>query len=206
MMATEPEKPEENDQMPPPRQAIPHLPQHEWLLLEYLDGALAEPLCASLEQHVATCAECRALSQDWQQLNSRLSAGLGRPRLSPQFAKRLWAKIERESALNDQATRRQLREALEADFARDWADFRKRFLRAQVPVFLDWLGYTAVAAIGGYFLFGLLLKTLRDFNAGSLAVDPQCAFTLGTAAGLICLLAGLGIAGKNQLSRWLAEL
>lgn len=186
--------------------ASTHLLHHERLLFEYLDGQISPGERESLEQHLGNCLQCQALSRDWQQLDSRLASDLNRPSLSPQFAARLWDRIEKDSTFQFQQAGADRRQTLEAEFAKNWAGYRRRFLRAQVLTVLDWTGYIMAAGIGTWLLVHFLLKAAGDAN--NFAAPLNSSWALGVSAGsaLLFLLAISGFLGRRQVSRWLAQL
>ncbi|HWI55589.1 MAG TPA: zf-HC2 domain-containing protein, partial [Bacillota bacterium] len=127
-----------------------HLAGNELRLMDYLAGQLPAEETQAIAAHLAACPECRALCDQWQQLEARLESGLKRPVLSSDFSARLRQRIQAESV---PVAARSTREQLQAELEASWAQYRKRFLRAQLPGLLDGLGYGLAAAVGGYFLF-----------------------------------------------------
>src|SRR5262245_48264204 len=95
---TPPDSPEARIPTPPRDASQPaaHSLQDEARLLEYLDARLDPDHCKAVEEHLATCAECHALSQQWRQLDSELTVALPRVTLSSGFSSRLSRRLEAE--------------------------------------------------------------------------------------------------------------
>jgi anti-sigma factor RsiW len=65
------------------------------LLLEYSAGRLATAEAAELERHLATCPECRSVAAAQSAAWNALDAAEAPP-VSPDFDRRLWARIQAE--------------------------------------------------------------------------------------------------------------
>src|SRR5262249_24569117 len=122
-------------------QSAAHSLQDEARLLEYLDAKLDPDHRKAVQEHLATCAHCHALSQQWRQLDSALTVALHHVSLSPAFASPRRRQIEADPPLLPAAERARKRLQLEADLQKLWREYQKGFLRAQVPAFLEYLGY-----------------------------------------------------------------
>ncbi len=98
--------------------------EYEDLILEYCEGALGAGEFSRAEAHLAACPECRSFFELQRELDHALARVVGKPAPSAAFRQNLMRRVEAES-------RARLR----------W-----------VPVVLDVIGYTSVAAIGGVVL------------------------------------------------------
>ena len=68
-------------------------------LSEYIDGELAESLCAELERHLAGCPDCRVVVDTTRKTVS-LYRHFGQAELPEGVSKRLWQAIERTGFLS----------------------------------------------------------------------------------------------------------
>src|SRR6266853_1045426 len=103
-----------------------HLPEDEVRLFEYLDGQCTAEEAQAVRAHLASCAECQALRQQWRRLDSQLAIGLEGPALSNGFAMRLMQRIETQPAPALPAPALEQRRArLEAEWQTYWAEHRK---------------------------------------------------------------------------------
>jgi anti-sigma factor RsiW len=162
-----------------------HSLEDETRVLDYLDGNLDANQSNAVEEHLATCAECQALSHTWQQLDSELAVAASRLTLSLGFATRMRRRIEAEPpVLAAELTRKRLQ--LEADLETQWRKYQKGFLRAQVPAFLDLLGYGTACAIGGLLLFLLTLGLIQGTNGA--ATETLQRLVAPLVAGLMAIL------------------
>jgi tetratricopeptide (TPR) repeat protein len=66
----------------------------EELVVDYLDGELAEPALHAFEAHVATCATCAAMLESYREIRSAY-AGLDELDVSPEIAGRVLAAARR---------------------------------------------------------------------------------------------------------------
>ena len=125
-----------------PSVAVSH--PDEARLLDYLDGRLDTEESRELSEHVEHCAACRALASGWQPLDQALARNIQPATLSAGFAQRLRLRLEQEPLPETRAAREERKILLEAELAARWADCSKQFLHAQVPQFLDNLGYAEI--------------------------------------------------------------
>jgi len=180
-----------------------HVAEDEARLLDYLEGRLADDERQAAEEHVAACAHCRALCQQWQQLEFALTQGLRRPTLSAGFLPRLQEQIRRSSALEARpVARAQERAQLEAELPARWAEQRKRFLRAELPGLLDRFGYGVVAAVAG----GLLAHFASAWLRSSSSLGNQAALSVSVGVSSVIMLAAFGFIARHRLGRWLEAL
>lgn len=182
------------------------LHQDEGHLLDYLEGRLAADDAIEITQHLEHCAACRALASGWQPLDQALARSIQPATLSAGFAQRLRQRLDQEPLPETRAAREERKILLEAELAARWADCSKRFLRAQVPQFLDNLGYAVAAGMGGYFLFRWLLRFLAVSIAPAASLPVQWVIPAGLAIGCLILLAGLLLAGKRPLTPLMGKL
>src|SRR5207245_1145971 len=96
---------------------------------------------------------CQELREEWRQLDSELSLEFARQQLSGSFASRLFDRIEEQTSPASRINQDECKARAEAELEQHWNEYRKSFLRAHIPAFLDHLGYGAVAAVAAYFLF-----------------------------------------------------
>jgi anti-sigma factor RsiW len=186
----------------PPRSRV-HPAEDDSLWMNYLAGSLSGDEMNLVEQHLASCPQCLARSRAWRQLEAQLTAGLKRPALSPSFAARLRQRIESEPTPAVGRARAPGRDQVEAELQASWFEYRKRFLRAELPALLDTLGYSVAGAVGSYFLVRLIAAWLNA--AGNTANGSLGYLAFPLAAAAVILLGGLGFAARAQIARWLAE-
>ncbi len=98
--------------------------EYEDLILEYCEGALGADGLRRMEAHLAGCPECRSFLELQREIDHALARVVGKPALSPAFRQNLMRRVEAES----------------------------RARLCWVPVVLDVIGYSSVAAIGGIVL------------------------------------------------------
>lgn len=193
--------------VPGSRPAPAHTPGDELRLLEYLDGQLPAEAARALEEHLGACPACQELRRQWQQLEAPLVERSARAALSADFTARLWERIERESpAPLAEASRAQRRAQLEAEFQAARAGFRKHFLRTQWPALLDWLGYGVGSALCGYALLRFWPQLLGWAGQVAPAALNQSVSPLALAVSALALVAGLALAAKKPIARWLEAL
>jgi anti-sigma factor RsiW len=183
-----------------------HSPQDEDRLLEYLDGQLRAPEARAIEAHLRFCPECQALRRQWEQLEERLVRVLAQPRLSSDFAARLRQEVAgeaKEGALGLEAPRSRVPVAQPYESSNE---ARRRETRVFWFALLDGLGYGAVAAIGGYWLFHLAVGWVPGPVGTGAAFLRSPAFLLALVTAAAALLVGLNLASKNRVWRWLGEL
>src|SRR5262249_9884530 len=183
-----------------------HLPQDEMRLFEYLDGELTDEQAKAVAAHLASCGECQALSQQWQQLDAELALSVGHPILSPDFRTRLTERIRAEPPFVSGDERKRKRLQLEAQFEQQWKDYRKSFFRAQLPAFLDYLGYGTMCGIAGCVLFLLMGGLLRVVHNAPGAGLQQLLPPI--AAGTVAMLffGALAFVNRDRCIRWQPEL
>ncbi len=174
--------------------------------LDFLDGRLPASEARGFEEHLALCPECQAFCRQWRELETELEHSLPRPVLCEDFAARLRAKLATSSAAVPRPVTAQQRQQLETEFQSAWAEWRRQFLRAEIPVVLDGLGYGVLAALGGYFLLQFLITTVLQ----KLAQPSQSLTTVGVplalGLGSVLLLGILWFTGRNQFARLLQAL
>jgi anti-sigma factor RsiW len=95
-------------------------PAFEDLILEYCEDGLAAAQRGRVEEHVAECPACRAFLELQRELDSALREAIGKPEPSAAFHQRILRRV-----------------ASEAEEPRSW-----------VPLILDAVGYSAIAALG----------------------------------------------------------
>ena len=129
-------------------------------IAEYLDNQLDPAERALLEQHVATCSDCRATAQQWRELDFALSRTIQAPALKPGFETRLQTRIQAEANLLSQTERAERKAALQAEFQTGL----KRLHKISFGAFdlLDGLGIATMAALGGWLIFSLLHKWVAN--------------------------------------------
>ncbi len=174
--------------------------------LDFLEGQLQAGEARAFEDHLAVCPECQAFCRDWRQLEIELETSLPRPAFSPDFTARLWARIEPQAAEAASAAKARQRQQLETELQAAWAQWRRQFLRAEIPDLLDGLGYGVVAALGGYFLLRFLMTTVLQNLAQPSHSLTAFGVPAGIGAGALLLLGTLWYAGRNQFSRLLKKL
>jgi anti-sigma factor RsiW len=179
-----------------------HCAQNEARLFEYLDGILTAEEFSAVKAHLATCPECQALSEEWQRLDFELGACLAPPSLSPNFRTRVWQAIGAEP---DSALARK-RAQLRADWEADWADHRRRFLRAHFPALLDKLGYGVLASMAMYFVLRLCRPLWSLSTDVTTSLVQQWVAPLGLGLAALSLIAAYVVAAKKPLRRWLGAL
>jgi anti-sigma factor RsiW len=177
-----------------PRDNI-HSPQDEDRLLQYLDGQLPSIEARAVETHLAACPQCQTLRCQWERLDETLSRTLSQPRLSPDFTARLRERIA--LAANTSAGK--------AQPPIPSVKARRRESRVLWLRLLDGLGYGAVAAAGGYWLYHLAVTWVPSSTGGaSFLHSPAFLFSLVTAG--VALLVGFNLAVKNRIWRWLGAV
>jgi anti-sigma factor RsiW len=181
-----------------------HLSENDPRLHDYVDGCLRAGERAALEEHLACCPECTALCRQYQQLDHQLSRAIKRPPLSAEFHARLRARIQSESVHERTRLTDQKRQRLRAELQAQWQSYRRRFFRAQLPGFLDGLGYAAAAAVGGSLLFRLITVFSHASGTSTAGHNNYFALAIGAGAGAVILLGTLAFLAKNQVLRWLA--
>lgn len=67
--------------------------EHEFELVEWLDGDLAPDRAVAVRRHVAGCARCRAFAREMQAIDAALASALPRVQLAADFESRLHARI-----------------------------------------------------------------------------------------------------------------
>lgn len=180
-----------------------HLTENDPRLQDYIDGHLPTADKVALEEHLARCPECALLCREYQCLDRELARAIRRPSLSSGFHAHLLRQIDNEIARSGALTA-QKRQQLQSDLETQWQAHRRRFLRAQLPGFLDGIGYAAAAAIGGSLLFRLLNIFLQASGTATTTHAQHLALALGTALGATILLTALAFVAKAHLTRWLA--
>ncbi|MGO9097266.1 MAG: anti-sigma factor family protein [Bryobacteraceae bacterium] len=95
-------------------------PAFEDLILEYCEGGLPAEERGRVEAHVAECPACRAFLEVQRDLDSALREAIGKPQPSAAFGERILRRVSSE-----------------AEEPRSW-----------VPLILDAVGYSAMAALG----------------------------------------------------------
>jgi anti-sigma factor RsiW len=95
-------------------------PAFEDLILEYCEDGLAAAERGRVEAHVAECPACRAFLEVQRELDAALREAIGRPEPSAAFGERILRRVARE-----------------AEPRRNW-----------VPLILDAVGFSAIAALG----------------------------------------------------------
>lgn len=98
--------------------------QYEDLILEYCEGALGAEERSRVEAHLCECPECRSFFEMQRELDQTLLRAIGKPAPSPAFKQSVMRRVEAEP----------------------------RGRLGWVPVVLDVIGYSSVAAIGGVVL------------------------------------------------------
>jgi anti-sigma factor RsiW len=173
-----------------------HSPHDEECLLQYLDGQLTAAEARAVETHLAACPQCQALRCEWEKLDEKLSRTLSQPRLSPDFTARLRERIALAAGTLAGGAQPHV-PSIEA---------RRRESRVFWLGLLDGLGYGAVAAAGGYWLYHLAVTWAPTTAGGSAAFlhGPAFLFALVTAGA--ALLVGLSLAVKNRVWRWLGAV
>jgi anti-sigma factor RsiW len=198
--------PRPNPASAPAARLATHWGEEDARWLDYLDGRLPAAEAQAIEAHLAACPECRDQCRQWQHLDAELARGLARPALSPEFATRLREQIASAPAPVLPAARAQLRAQPEQELQAPWAEYRRRFLCAEIPGLLDRLGYAAAAGVGGYGLFLLLMRGLDASAKAAAGSLDHLLLPLGLAVGALVLVTALGFTARNQLERWLGEL
>ncbi len=183
---------------------VMHLTENESQLQDYLDGRLADQEAQAVEAHLSECPQCQAFFQQWEQLDSDLASSITAPQLSPDFFSGLHARIEL-SLPGKQVTENEQRR-LDSDDRATWTALRKNFIRAQMPLFLDTLGYSTAGAVAAYFLFKLILNVLNTPLQSLHLSSSQLTLAVAVAAACVFLLAGFGVAVRKQLLGFMEAL
>ena len=110
------------------------------LILAYCAGKLDRPRAATVEEHIRTCAGCRAMAGGQQAVWSALETWEAPP-VSPDFDRRLYARIEKEVSLWDLILR----------------PFRPLFVRQGLPI-------AAAAAV--VIMAGVLMERPAGITSG----------------------------------------
>ena len=177
----------------------------EQRLLEYLDGRLPAAEASVVEAHLSVCAECQAFAYQWRQLDPALAKALRPTGLPADFTTRLWKRIQAEPIVRTHATLEQERARLQAECEADWVARRRHELRRQLPLALDYVGYGALAALGGYLFFGLMLWLLQwspqPTPTSLLSWIPAGSVALGMAIPLC----GAAFMARRQIARWVQQ-
>jgi anti-sigma factor RsiW len=182
-----------------------HLTDDEARLQDYLDGRLPLPETRAVADHLAGCADCRAALGQWEQLDSALARRITGPALSPGFKARLLGQTERRPAPASPAGGAIAPEQLDAQFRAIWRAQRQKFFRSKLPVLLDSVGYGTAAAIGALLLLRLVTASQTGLLKALALSAEQLTMLIASAAGALCLLAGIALAAKSRLIRWLAD-
>ena len=95
-------------------------PAFEDLILEYCEDGLPVAERGRVEAHLAECPACRAFLEVQREVEAALREAIGRPEPSAEFRERIRRRV-----------------ATEAEERRSW-----------VPLILDAVGYSAMAALG----------------------------------------------------------
>jgi anti-sigma factor RsiW len=183
---------------------LSHTAADEQRLLEYLDGQLPPDESRKVQNHLATCFECRNLAEQWEQLDIQLESDMHAPSLSPMFARKVLSAIDSEINQSDVAISRA--KPLETEWSNAWAQYRGRFLWLQLPGALDKVGYVFAAALAVCFAWTFASRYLANWKP-QLSALPQeriLPFALGVTALIIA--AGLAVSAKRPLSRFFASL
>jgi len=181
-----------------------HLTENDPRLYDYMDGCLPAPERAAIEQHLACCPECAALCRQYQQLDGQLARAFDGPSLSSGFHASLLRQVDLQPRFAAKPLPPEERQKLESQFNTQWQKQRRRFFREQLPRFLDFLGYSAAAAVGGSVLFRMIIALLQPSGAATNNISPHLALALGVGAGAVILLTGFAVLAKSHLTRWLA--
>jgi anti-sigma factor RsiW len=102
--------------------------QFEDLILDYCEDALAPEDRLRVETHIAECLPCRAFLEIQREVEAALPAAIGRPALSPAFRERVLRRIAGQD----------------------------RESRSWLPLALDAIGFSALAAMAGILLPALV--------------------------------------------------
>ncbi len=185
---------------PAGKEAIPPVHQAcgEVRLFEFLEGRLSAAEAQGMVEHLARCGKCSTRLQEWQQLDLNLARGLRRPRLSEAFAQRLWERVESEPARENQ-------QQMGAEVEARWAEFRKKYLRAQVPHLLDALGYLAIALFVGCVGSHWAVTLLNSPTIETALLRPRALWAISLGTSALFLLTGIGFAVRQPVGRWLAR-
>jgi anti-sigma factor RsiW len=185
---------------------VGHSVADELRLFEYLDRRLPGREAREVEVHLLQCGECQALRQAWQRLDTQLAEGLRRPALSPDFTARLTQRLGPVPAADPELSLARQKAQAEKELQETWFRFRRRFLRVNLPVLADGLGYAALAAVAGYYLGTFGVKALAMTAGGAPGLGQHLGMYLASVVSLMVGLAGLGFAGRKQLERLWAAL
>jgi len=183
-----------------------HTPQDEERLLQFLDGQLPAPEAGAVETHLAVCSECQALRRQWEQLEEKLIRTLAQPRLSPAFAARLRAQIAVAGKASAPGVRVGEGGGPGAQTQEPWVEAQRRETRVFWLGLLDGLGYGAVAAVGGYWLFHLSVAWGPSPVGAGTGFLRGPTFLFALVAACAALLVGLKLAARNRVWRWLGAL
>lgn len=163
---------------------------YEHDLVELLEGSLGPERARVIRLHVESCARCRAWQAEFAALDAGLAAALPRPAISPDFERRLQARL---SALAQPANRSDLRARVDREHERLVEALRRG---ARRHALLDGIGSAAVAICVLAVAHGLLEQAdaLQLLFAG-----PQRMVILGGIGTAVALAALAWTAIRSRL-------
>jgi hypothetical protein len=149
-------------------------------LSDFLDNQLTAVQRSQMEQHLAVCANCRALAAQLQHLDAALSSQIRIPLLSPSFDRDLKERIKAGPVVLTEFQKAERKSQLEAEYE---AGLKK----IAQPLFamdslLQHLGRAVLAAIAGWLAWQLTAMLVP--HASTAAQGP-----LGNAIDLLPWLA-----------------
>jgi anti-sigma factor RsiW len=180
-----------------------HLNENDPRLQDYLDDRLSPAETREVEDHLNACSECQALVSQAQQVDADLTRHFATVSLSPDFTARLLQRANRSGAPAP-VTESQKRQ-LENELRSTWNTESRNFFRSQLPLALDWLGYSTAAAVGFYLLSHLALATLKSQLKPAFVIPASSTLTVAAAAAALFMLAGWAVASRRKLARWLGD-
>jgi anti-sigma factor RsiW len=151
---------------------------------------------AAREKHLASCAACRSLTRQLQQLDATLMRAIKTPVLTADFDLRLAGKIKAEGKVLTAAEQAERKRQLQAEYEAGLQKVRKSFLQ-QVSVH-EGTNYLLGAALAGFLAWIFMPELIHFVMAQGFSPANQTAL-LGGLTGLVFLAIGFAVAFPRQL-------
>lgn len=158
-------------------------------ILEYLEEQLPVSDRTTIEAHLTTCPDCRALVAQLKELDGVLSCSLQPPALSHDFSVRLLDRINHEASSFSDTAREQKKAQWQAEFEEGLAKLGGAPFRTST--LLNLLGWASLACF-----LPLLTKPFAPGLMNSLvAQDPASqSRNLAVSAAISAVFLGVGLA------------
>jgi anti-sigma factor RsiW len=170
------------------------------LILESLDGPLAAPSRAQVEQHVAGCPACRAFRQAQLDLDAALALRLRAPSLSAAFDAQVLARIQQAAATADREAKLAM---AQAEYESRLADLRQSFRRRRFGSALDLAGYAAMVLLAGFTASTIVPRLWAQFTKLPAGLGNDPGFLAACFLAVLVTGGGFLLAAKRP---WLGRL